>query len=195
MIKFFLLVFLSSSSALALSLLEAVDLALQNSNAFKQSKYDLEKAELAVIQSRAAFLPSLDLTAGYSYNYENPRFLEYEWVSGASLALSQNIYDHGVSRLKYESAEGRRKLAQLDFKRVKSETIVQTARLYFEVLKTAFIEDLQDKNILQVEKVYKLISAQYKQGLRTRQDFLRFESQYQRALVSQTSAQLDALRA
>ncbi|WP_413291036.1 TolC family protein [Bdellovibrio sp. HCB337] len=190
-----IVVIFASSSAQALSLPEAVSLALQNSNTIKQSEYDLQRADLSVTQNRAAFLPSLDLTADYSYNQASPKTRQYEWDSAAALVLSENLYDHGVSILNFQASKDRRTLAQLDYQREKSSTILRTARLYFDVLKSLAIEDLQNKNTLQVEKVYKLISSQYRQGMRTRQDYLRFESQFQRSLISQTSAQLDSVRA
>lgn len=196
MLKFLAIVAISfTSTAWALSLPEAVELALQNSNSFKQTEYDLQRAELSVTENRAAFLPSLDLLADYSYNQENPKVRTSEWDSGASLVLSENLYDHGVSLLNFQAAKDRRILAKLEYQREKSNTILRAAGLYLEVLKATAIEELQNKNTQQVEKVYKLITSQYRQGMRTRQDYLRFESQLQRSLISQTSAQLDTVRA
>ncbi|WP_413944736.1 TolC family protein [Bdellovibrio sp. HCB-162] len=186
---------LFSFPAWSLTLPEAVDIALKKSSSLQQQSLELEKSELGVKQTRSAFLPSLDLTASYIYTKESPTQRDYDWDSNAAISLTENFYDHGLSYTNFKISKSRRALTELDYRREKSATILRTVQLYLDVLKAQKIEELQSKNTVQVEKVYNLVTAQYRQGVRPRQDFLRFESQYQRAILAQTSAQYDAVKA
>lgn len=186
---------LVSLPAWSLTLPESVGIALQKSSTLKQQTLELEKSELSLKQSKSAFLPSLDLTASYIYNDENPNQRTYDWDSSAAISITENFYDHGLSLTNYKISKSRKTLTELEYRREKSSTVLRTVQLYLEVLKTQKIEELQVKNTVQVEKVYNLVVSQYKQGLRTRQDFLRFEAQYQRAILSKVSAEYDTLKA
>ncbi|WP_413613475.1 TolC family protein [Bdellovibrio sp. HCB-110] len=186
---------LVSLPAWSLTLPESVGIALQKSSVLKQQTLELEKSELSLKQSKSAFLPSLDLTASYIYNDENPNERTYDWDSSAAISVTENFYDHGLSLTNYKISKSRKALTELDYRREKSSTVLKTVQIYLEVLKTQKIEELQIKNMAQVEKVYNLVVSQYKQGLRTRQDFLRFEAQYQRAILAKASAEYDTMKA
>lgn len=193
----FLILFISSfisSTSLALSLPEAAKISLEKSERLKQQELELKKAEIEVQQNKAAFFPSLDLTASYFYNKEDPNERTHDWDSSSSLSLNQNFYDHGLSLLGYRLSKIRKELISADYRREKSATLYRTVQLYFEILKAQKIEELQVRNTVLVEKVHRLINAQYRQGVRTRQDFLRFQAQFQRAILSQSSARFDSLR-
>ena len=183
------------SDCWAFNLQEAVSLALARANLLQQSQADYDKSEAAVTQARAAFLPSLDVNTAFAYNGENPQTRTSDWDSSAGILLSENLFDHGVSLYNYDLSKASRKLARLEFQRQRSTAILTTIQLYFEVLRTQQVEELQNKNTEQVEKVYKLVNSQYRQGMKPRSDFLRFQSQYQRSVLAQTSAQLASLRA
>jgi outer membrane protein TolC len=191
----FISVFFLSALGEAFTLKEAVSLALAKANLLVQSQAEYQKSEAAVTSARSAFLPSLDLNAAYAYNDENRGTRTSAWDSSAGILLSENLFDHGVSIYTFDLSRANRRLALLDFQRERSNTILKTIQLYFEVLRTHQVEEVQNKNVIQVEQVYKLVTSQYRQGIKPRSDFLRFQSQYQRAVLAQTSAQLDSLRA
>lgn len=186
---------LSTSPGWPFTLQEAVSMALAKANLLQQSQIDYQKSEAAVTQARAAFLPSLDLNAAYAYNSEDPRLRASDWDSSAGIVLSENLFDHGVSLYTYDLSKVHRKLAKLEFQRQRSTAILTAIQLYFEGLRTQQVQELQNKNTEQVEQVYKLVNSQFRQGMRPRSDFLRIQSQYQRSLLAQTSAQLESLRA
>lgn len=185
---------LFSPVAKALTFPQAVQKALSQSSVLKQQELQLQRSKLSIKQDKAAFLPSLDLTSSYLFTEDNPTTRTYAWDSSAALQVTQNFYDHGVSLNNYALSQTRARLTELDYRREKSATVLRTAQLYFEVLKAQKIEELQKRNTQLVEKVFRLIESQYRQGIRKRQDFLRFESQRQRSILAQSSASFDVFR-
>lgn len=180
------------SNAFAVNLQTAVHIAVENSLQIKQYEIELKKANNYLIYSKSKFLPSLDFTSSLNYLGQNSSSGNgNSSESQAELTLSENFYDHGISSVNHEINKINKQIAELNYKRNKSELILNTVKKYLVAADAKMTLNLRRQNLKQIEKNYLLITSHYKQGLRTRQEYLRVESQFQRAKISVTTSELE----
>src|SRR5271154_3375966 len=131
----------SESNSEALTLRQAVTLALENSRDVKlaQVQYNVALGEVGV--DRAAFRPNLYTGAGYAYTYGFPALPGGEAPSLFQLDYTQALFNPLLKGAQH-AAEDRAKNQKIELDRVRDDVIVRTATAYLELGKVRHSLDL-----------------------------------------------------
>ncbi|PMH42204.1 ABC transporter permease [Vibrio sp. 10N.286.49.B3] len=140
--SFYTLCTLTSSHLAATSLLEAVNLSLENNLSLQASQLGIEQSEYNIGVSRSKFLPSLSASASTTYNKnetilnQTPNTKSNYNSNDYSISLSQSIfnmkdiYQYGTAKLDFS-------IEQLSHDNKIQTTISDVASKYFEYLKSS----------------------------------------------------------
>lgn len=129
-----------SSTSQATTLLEAVELGLENNISLRASAKGLEESENSIYVSRSKFLPSLTASANTNWSRSHSNrtgavdATSYSHSSGAALSLSQTLFNLG-DIYKYQTAKLNFNTEELNHDDQIQATIVEIATSYFEYLK------------------------------------------------------------
>ncbi|MGL6259389.1 TolC family protein [Vibrio sp. WXL210] len=129
-----------SSASQATTLLEAVELGLDNNISLRASAKGLEESENSIFISRSKFLPSLTASANTNWSRSHSNrtgavdATSYSHSSGAALSLSQTLFNLG-DIYKYQTAKLNFNTEELNHDDKIQGTIVEIATSYFEYLK------------------------------------------------------------
>ena len=175
-----------------ISIQSAIEKSLLNSPDYISAKNEMESASLAAQNAFSAFFPSLDLTASHGIRGFDPDSAGLTdvtaWSSGATLSLTENFYDNGENYKKNQQAEARYKLAKIKFDRARAQVIRQVVLAYYRHNIAWQNLNFTKTNYEELERLAKVVSNQFYQGLKTKKDFLRFKTRAQRS-------RLDVIRA
>ncbi len=176
-----------------LTLETAVKSALNASPTYITAKNSLEVANLEAENAAAVFYPNLDLSASHGVRGIDPDATgltaRTPIVSGTTLTLTENLYDNGESYKRHQIADYRYELAKINFQRSKAQVIRSVALAYYRyVLATQNLEFTR-KNFNELERLGKLVTNQFYQGLKTRKDFLSFKTRTQRSRLEVLDAE------
>jgi outer membrane protein len=124
-----------------LSMLDALNVALQQNATILKAQNDLQASYGIVVQTRAIALPQL--TATGQYKYTQPSAIETIPIPGfenanqgwnAGFQLVQNIYDGGRLTAAFRSARLTREQALEDYQTKLQDTLLSTRLAYYDVL-------------------------------------------------------------
>jgi outer membrane protein TolC len=200
--NFLLVLFFTAQSAFAspLGLEGALKFALENSPAYDSARKKLEKSELEVKTARARFLPSLDFATtnglqdnflsrggdGVSSAQRNPT---NPWYGAMSVTLTENLYDNGASITRAREASLKTELARLELEKLRDKLLLDITQEFHRFSLAHALLGVRRQQLAMLEKQYRMMTDQYKQGLKTRSDYLRFKTQTQRAEIDLSAAE------
>ena len=163
------------------TLSEVLEYALNASQTARKARMDVENGNNKIDEIRARTMPQLNANGTINYNpilqlTALPGELAgqpgetllvafgQKWNSGASVSLSQNIFDQGLfTGLK--AARSTREFYELNAMLTEEQLIEQVANLYYQVLvqraRVNVLDTIIEKNL----KVQKIIEGQFKSGL------------------------------
>ncbi len=190
-----LLVGASSAVAQTLTLRELKTLAVQHSLKLKAAEHQSQIARWRHENTLPPLLPSLDLKTLHgvgdkSLGQEMPS--ESPWISQFSLSLSETLYDNGVAWIRRASADKQQLLAQINFEEARQAALFDMMDAYFDYSLAEQLLAVNRGLMATLDAQYKLATSQYRSGLRTRKDFLRFRGEVQRTAID--NAQLEKQR-
>lgn len=176
-----------------LTLSEAVKNALKTSPSYLSAKNAAESTKLESKNAFANFLPSIDLSASHGVKGKNPditgELSKTPIVSGASLTLTESLYDNGESAKKYKIAKLKHDLANINLEKTKAQIIRQVLLAYYrhniELQNLRFTQ----KNFDELERLARLVSNQFHQGMKTRKDYLSFKTKSHRSRLDVITAE------
>jgi outer membrane protein len=179
----------SPAIAAPVSLKETALYAIEHSPSLDSSKRQALIAQMQHDNAGAAFLPTLDFTSSHGLQRNYPLVPgSTPWASNFSFNLAENLYDNGDSIAGLRISRLQDEIAQLVLSRDRD-------KLLLDVINAFFTYDLACKNLeiqqeqhavlkLQVE----LVKEAYQQGVKTRKDYLRFQTQFNRADIDLVNA-------
>src|SRR5690606_5070698 len=182
-LAFFILSFIGVSQAQeTLTLQEALNYALNNSEAVRKAKLDILKGDYQIKEVRAGALPQIDGTATLTNNVLAQQFIlpaefmggapgEFiavkagtTWSSLAQVQLNQQLFNQTVfTGLK--AAKSTKEYFQLAEQVAKDNIIQQVATNYYMVIITREELAVVDANIERVRQLEKTIGMKYEVGL------------------------------
>lgn len=177
---------------------QAVQMSLATSPAFLIAKSQMEAAHLEMKNAFSKFFPSLDLSASHGVREINPTQLRpnnTSAVSGATLSLTENLYDNGESDKKNRIAQYRYQLAKLSYEKSRAEIVRAVLLAYYRLNITTQNLKLTKTNFDQLEKLANQLKNQFQQGIRTQKDYLGFKTRAQRARLNVLRAEQDLVQA
>ena len=179
-----LMVLLSTSSAGALSLNDAISESLANNLLLKMEANSVDIAEEDYFQSKSDYLPSISLNANMSEN-EYSRLKTQLGVNGSdyelapsskSIILSQNLFS-GFSRF-YNSISTKEslKLKRLNEKKVTQDIILEAIEAYYNVLIAEKSVQSYRENLESVVERSNATVKEYEVGLASKTDVAQAEA-------------------
>ena len=175
---------LSTSSAGALSLNDAISESLANNLLLKMEANSVDIAEEDYFQSKSNYLPSISLNANISENeYSSLKTqsgvigIDYELApSSKSIILSQNLFS-GFSRF-YNSISTKESLnlKRLNEKKVTQDIILETIEAYYNVLIAEKSVKSYKDNLESVAERSNATIKEYEVGLTSKTDVAQAEA-------------------
>ncbi len=159
------LVFLTASgltvqAAQAMSLDEAVKVALDSHPTIQAAEAALRASKESVSEAEGGWFPTIDLSGDTGYQYANTSTTRGRATRGASgdagvstwrksgqLTLSQKLYDGFSTSSEVEAAEWRSKVSSFDLIDAREEIALRTIQSYLDVLRNRRVVGLAQKNV------------------------------------------------
>lgn len=144
----------------------------------------------------AAFLPTLDFTSAHGLQRSYPKTDPNEpWASSFSFTLAETLYDNGESITKHRIASIQEELSRLQLERERDRLLLAVASAFFQRMQAQKnLETQQEQNGI-LKKQVELVRDSYRQGVKTRKDYLRFQTQLNRADIDLLRAKDGVLKA
>lgn len=180
-----------SLAARSLTLRNLVEEALLNSPSRKISIKNLDINKLKYKNSSSVFWPSLDIQVTQGFWPDKPTTGESDWTSELKLVLTSKIYNNGINIINYDKSQLALTQSEIENQKNISKVCLEISKEYYNYSLLNELLNIQKKQLSLVEKQFISIESQYKQGRKTRIDFIRFKSRLQRAKLSIKLAQMN----
>lgn len=159
-----------------------VELAEKNSPVIQRAKNDTEIAEMELKNAKWAMYPQLNLESKLGLIGEDPNSRETPWFSELNLSLRQVFWDEdnysNLSRYKREKRKWER--IKLDGEYKRDEQILKVVHAYFDWSSSLELREIDENKRDLLRRQFNVLEAQYKQGLKTKRDVLRIETEIKR---------------
>lgn len=187
--------------AQAFSLKDALSFAIEHSPVFNTIKKTQIKRELEYQSAFSKLLPSLDFktTKGLQNNiffgntFSNTNVLTPNptapWYSSLNLTVSENLYDNGTSLIHLSVADLNRKLAAIEYSKVRDSLALDVAHAFYRFSQACELLKVRKQQQMILDKQFRTLSSEFKQGFNTKSNFLRIKAQVQRAKIETVSAE------
>jgi outer membrane protein TolC len=166
----------------------AVKAAVENSPRLSPLRGDLQIRELEFTNAFSSFFPQLDLGAVHGLRGASPSPYSSSLVSEFNLEATENIYDNGQSWTRYESAKIAKEIADLSYRHERDKLTLEFANEYMRYSLSKALFEVQQQQFSIVNKQYQSVSSQFRQGVKTRRDYLRFKTELRRSEIDLQSA-------
>jgi outer membrane protein len=193
LVKLSLIHFLSpiySLHAETLTLKEAVQYAINHAPTLDSARRELEVSQLQKASAFSSFLPSLDLTTGHGVGERlAPRISSQRaghdpWVSRFSLSVTENLYDNHQSVLAYKASKIGVSYSTHAYKDQLEQLARDIAKLFYDFSLSQKLLTIEEEQYKLTQQQFHLVEAGYKQGLRTREDYLRLKTSIHRLSIN-----------
>ncbi|OFZ47062.1 MAG: hypothetical protein A2381_12740 [Bdellovibrionales bacterium RIFOXYB1_FULL_37_110] len=174
---------LQGKAADSLDLKATILYALENAPEFDTYRRESNIAALEEKSAFSRFLPSLDFTMTHGLQDTSPRTQAGAWQSSIDLGLSEKLYDNGVTSKKYEIAKIKNQQTQIALDNQKNKLSLNISTEYLKYSKYVRLYEIQLAQFDLIKKQFELISNDFHQGIKKRDDFLRFKTQVSRGEI------------
>jgi outer membrane protein TolC len=172
--KLLLLTTLSSSLAFSLTIDEAVEKAIANSNAIKQKSESLNIANYTKDQKVGAFLPKVNLSYGY-YDRDHTRYSANSIDSSITAKASINLFNGLSDYYNLSSAKSDVNTARHYLKATTEDIILSTKVAYIDYLRAKEALSVQKESLTLLKKQFEDTKMHYNQGMVAKNDLLKVE--------------------
>ena len=174
----------------AVDLKEAIQRSILNSPVIKVKEGGLKTTELESATARSQWLPSLDLSAKHGVSKYHRPSPTAPWESEVGLTLTENLYDNGKTLNQSRVANLKVDNAKLELEREKADLTRKVVSEFYRYSLAMKLGTTREEQFSLLKIQYENIANQYRQGMRTRNDYLRFKNQLLRAEIETNSAKL-----
>jgi len=177
----FFLFFLSSCSQ-AITLNEAINIALKNNSQILLAKEKVKEAEQIVKEATAGYLPSLNLNGTYTHLGEVPSIsiphvgefpMGEQDTTSFTFSLTQPLYTSGKLTLASKQARLNYRRAKQDLKNTQDNLIFQVKQSFYSVLLAKENLKIRKQALHQAKLHLKVVESFYQSGRTSRFDLLR----------------------
>lgn len=177
---------------------EAVRTALENNLEYQIARRQAEEAEADFKKSRAALLPQLSLSASYQRvdddQAESSMGMLPRWQSQAGVKVEQLIFDFATWK---EVSIARQAVvrAEAELRRQELDTAEAALLAYLDVLRARELFRIQKENLQTTLNHLETARVRRAQEAGSREDVLRWESEYKSALSDLIAAEISVRKA
>jgi outer membrane protein len=185
-----------------LTLQEAIDLAIANSNTLKLDQAKIEQTISLYKQTKDGALPSGSMSATFSHMEipaDHIRMGSFDWIMGkrgetymGNAALNETIFNGFKLKYARRSAQLLTALATLDLAHNKDQVIYTAVEMYHDLFKVISTRKVNRQNTIAIDSLIKVADEFYQHGIVTKNDVLRFR--LQKSEIEIMSADLEANR-
>lgn len=172
-----------AQAPLSFDLRSAVRYALDHAPVLDSTRKLDASSVLSAKNAIAAFLPSLDFSTTDGAQGSVPVAVPGTgpWETQAQLSLSETLYDNGTSIINRQLALVAEQVAGLTDAKTRDQTALNVIQAYYQFSLLTQLLTVQEQQYKLEKDQYDRAAIQYRQGFTTRQDFLRFKTDVQRA--------------
>ena len=189
--------------AATMGMQEVLQYALLHAPGLTQSQEQLRIRGWQQDQAKAKFLPSLDVTTSQGLQ----KSVAPPWAArrdafdlGAApsansplfgtlgLSLSETFYDNGQSQAQLDISSADRDVAALTAQRARDEALLNAMKSYYALSQAHILLETNKQQHELLDKQLRLLGTMYRQGLKTKREYLRLESEVRRAAVDVRAA-------
>jgi len=186
---FSLLIILNPAQAAPLTLRDAAGYAIRHSPSLDSSQRQALIAEDERRNARAAFFPTLDFTSAHGLQRNYPKNSIYEpWSSVFSISLAETLYDNGESISKSRIATLQEEISRQTLLRDRDRLLLDVAAAFFQHSLAKKSLEIQQEQHAVLKLQVELVKDSYKQGVKSRKDYLRFQTQLNRSDIDLLNA-------
>lgn len=135
-------------------------------------------------------LPSLDIAGSVGVEDRRTANATAPFTSGLSLSLTEKLYDNGTSLIGWRQSQVSRELTDVVLRRVRDTLCLSVASAYYRYGLAVTLAGVRRDQLKLTEKQFATVNQLYKQGLRARRDFLRFDAEVQRTRINLQQAEI-----
>lgn len=168
--------------------------AVENSTDVKQAELNLANAELERTNSHRFFLPRLDLSSTLGKQESQPRFPYQPDTSQLALGLTSTLFDSWNSVYLWDQTNLKLRQARLSLEKTREAASLDAGKRFLAFSQSLLNNEIQRQSYDILKKQAHLVSSQFRQGLRTRKDDLRFQSQLRSAELSLAAGESDVAK-
>lgn len=171
------------SSIIPRSLPRLTELAEQNSPAIKAAKADLDTAKLNYEISARQWYPTLDLKTDVGLRGSNPTdpaWPQTPWQSNFDLTANETLYDNGTALTKWEIARNAYDRALVEYELARDQQLLKVANAWYDWSAALENREILENNRDMLRRQHNVLEVQYKQGIKTKRDVLRIETEMRR---------------
>lgn len=174
----------SQAQVQRLSLKDALKYALENKADAKKAKLEVENANYQIAEARSAALPKINFDANITNNpiIQQTAFsaggvttivsLGQKWTSGASVGLTQNIFNQAVFT-GLRAAKTTREFYIINQQLTEEQLIEKVSNNYYQVYVDRQKLSIIESNLVNTTKVKEIIKGQFDNGLAKKIDLDR----------------------
>lgn len=177
------------TQTLTLDLKKAVQFAVERSPSLEAIRREVTITDMQKKNSLSVMLPQLDLSSRHGLSDRDPSLGLNRHVSEFGLGVTETLYDNGISLLNYDSSKINRRIAQLSYENERDRLAYSIASQFLELSLVTRLLEVQKTQYDIIQRQFNSISSQYKQGVKTRRDYLRFKSELRRSEIQLQNAQ------
>ncbi len=164
-----------------LNLKKLMHYAITHSEEVGGALVEQEIASLEKTNSFAEFLPKLNLESFHGYGGVPTTDVQDDWQSRFGLTLSETLYNDGKNYLGYQKAKLSKEKAYINAQQAKAEILLEVIEGYFDHVLLKKNLEISKRNEEILQKKYKSTKSNYYAGIKRKQDYLRFSSEYKQA--------------
>lgn len=172
----------------AVSLEEAIRLALDHQPQLVIAKSQLIASRARLTESNASYYPQLSPNIEYrssrsSYHIGGQTVTQTDDRSEASIALRQLIFDTGKRELSVQAARNNLRAAELSFQNTRQTVILNVTVAYYDVVRRRELLRVQEATVERAKTTLEATKAFAEEGTVRRIDILQAEADYGNARV------------
>ncbi len=171
-----------------------IDYAYSNRKDLLVDKNKLAQQEQAIKAAKSGYLPSLNLSLGLN---ENQRFhpdSDNSHGASATLGMSWNIFDSGITRAQVKSAETNRDIAKLNYLKDKEQIDLDVRQAYYNMREAEKRFNSTQDAVHQAEEDAFIAREKYRAGEGLMLDIIDAQEALSTARLNYISAQYDYAR-
>lgn len=175
-----------------LNLKEALRYAIANSPELSSEQRRAEIRRAEVKSARSRFLPSLDLESTHGVWKGYPPTPTDPWSSAVSVRLTENLYDNHESINAFRIALLNEEYATLSANRARDKLVLDVLSEFYRYSLARHLHEARIAQLKILKTQLQSVSSHYRDGMRTRKDYLRFRTEVQRNEIDTRNVQVSA---
>jgi outer membrane protein TolC len=171
-----------------------LDYAYNNRKDLLIDKNKLEQQEQAIKAARAGYLPSLNLSLGLNANQQFKPAHDNGHSTSATVGMSWDIFDSGVTRAQVKDAENNRDIAKLNYLKDKEAIDLDVRQAYYNMREAEKRLNSTQDAVHQAEEDAFIAREKYRAGEGLMLDIIDAQEALSKARLNYISAQYDYAR-